>query len=179
MYVIYYISYQNELLYVGSTEHIAQRKRDHKSACFNKNDTRYNKKLYKYIRSQGIEWSSLQWSFEECLLETKKEAFEYETKKQIELNPLCNNILAKQSQKQRYEKNKEHIIEKNKEWAQNNREKVREIKKRYVENNPEKNRESKQKYKEKNREELNRRERERRAWKKISMEFLNNFEMLD
>jgi len=42
-----------ELNYVGSTSNMKQRRRNHKSDCFNANSPRYNLKLYKTIRDHG------------------------------------------------------------------------------------------------------------------------------
>ena len=42
-----------ELNYVGSTSNMKQRRRAHKSDCFNTNSPRYHLKLYKTIREHG------------------------------------------------------------------------------------------------------------------------------
>ena len=58
-YLIYHKYYGN--LYVGSTTNLQQRKYEHKSNCFNeKSKTKYDLKLYKFIRENNILWNDLE-----------------------------------------------------------------------------------------------------------------------
>jgi hypothetical protein len=45
--------------YIGSTENIEQRIQIHKSRCYNINSTKYNYKVYKYIRENCNDWSEV------------------------------------------------------------------------------------------------------------------------
>ena len=168
MYLIYYIYHKDCLLYIGSTKDFNGRKRHHKSYCYNKNDIQhYNLILYQYIRNNNIIWEDLIWKTEETNIINISEAHKLERVKIEELKPIYNVVIPTRSQEERYELNKEHILEKGKKWNEENKERVKENKKKWNEENKEKNREYKKKYREKNREEINKRERERRQNKKI------------
>ncbi len=69
IYTIYKISIAGED-YIGSTRDLKQRKREHKSSCYNPN---YHYKLYEHIRANGG-W--------DCCEITPVEEFECETKQQ-------------------------------------------------------------------------------------------------
>jgi ABC-type nitrate/sulfonate/bicarbonate transport system substrate-binding protein len=112
--------------------------------------------------------------FEE-ISEIKEEALRYETNAIIEHKPLCNCNLAKCSRKEWAEKNPEKIREYQRKYKEKNPEKRKAINDNWTKNNPEKVRDYLRKYKEKNKEKVNRQERQRRAWKKIQIEFLSNF----
>jgi hypothetical protein len=170
MYVIYYIYHNETLLYIGSSKDIADRKRHHKSECFNENGVNHNKPLYKHIRENNIEWDALEWRLEQTEITNLQEILEYETKKQLELKPIYNPIVAKRSQKERYEINKETIIQQAAEWAANNPERRKEIRDNWRKNNAEKEKESKRKYREANREKLREANRVRYAKKKAEQE---------
>jgi hypothetical protein len=45
--------YDQHLIYVGSTEDIKQREREHRSACHNPSRREYNKPFYKHVRKYG------------------------------------------------------------------------------------------------------------------------------
>lgn len=53
MIYIYKITF-GKYVYIGSTKNIRRRYTSHRSHCFNSNQKRYNKKLYKQIRDCGI-----------------------------------------------------------------------------------------------------------------------------
>jgi hypothetical protein len=72
IYTIYKISIAGED-YIGSTRDLKQRKREHKSACYNPNYHSYDSKIYTTIRANGG-W--------DCCEITPVEEFECETKQQ-------------------------------------------------------------------------------------------------
>lgn len=45
--------------YIGSTEDIEQRIKGHKTKCYDINSTKYNRKVYKYIRENCCDWSEV------------------------------------------------------------------------------------------------------------------------
>lgn len=52
-YFIYSINFNNEILYIGSTNNFSQRKHKHKKNTTNKRGKLYWLKLYLYIRENG------------------------------------------------------------------------------------------------------------------------------
>ncbi len=72
IYTIYKISIAGED-YIGSTRDLKQRKREHKSACYNPNYHSYDSKIYTTIRANGG-W--------DCCEITPVEEFKCETKQQ-------------------------------------------------------------------------------------------------
>jgi len=72
IYTIYKISIAGED-YIGSTRDLKQRKREHKSACYNPNYHSYDSKIYTTIRANGG-W--------DCCEITPVEEYECETKQQ-------------------------------------------------------------------------------------------------
>jgi predicted GIY-YIG superfamily endonuclease len=53
--IIYKIEHNvdKKLVYVGSTTNLKNRKKSHKSNCYNESDKKYNLKLYKIMRENG------------------------------------------------------------------------------------------------------------------------------
>ena len=74
IYTIYKISIAGED-YIGSTRDLKQRKREHKSSCYNPNYHGYHSKIYTTIRANGG-W--------DCCEITPVEEFECESKRQAE-----------------------------------------------------------------------------------------------
>ena len=103
--------------YIGSTKDMKDRKRQHKYSCTNPNSSRYNFKVYKYIRSNGG-YSS--WSYE--ILEhittsiNKYELHDLERKAIQTMKPSLNcsmpNRDRKEYDKQYRQQNKAYINEK-------------------------------------------------------------------
>jgi len=79
--------------YIGSTKNIKERKRAHKTSCYNPHDKKYNCKVYQYIRNNGV-WEN--WDM--IVLQTVKYNEKYELRKnereEIEkLKPTLNTIM--------------------------------------------------------------------------------------
>jgi len=113
-------SFEDPGIYVGSTKDMRTRKNQHKYDCNNPNDSKYNLKVYQYIRDYGG-WSN--WFM------LTLEEFEYETKEQLrdreqywikELKPNLNGQDAVQDKERLKDYHKKH----NKKYKKENREKI-------------------------------------------------------
>ena len=101
MYLIYYIYYQKQLLYIGSTNNFKRRKRSHKSNCYNQKQKKdYNQNIYKHIRNNNINWGDLEWKVDETDITDVKDAHRLEGFKILEMKPLCNEIIAGRTQRE-------------------------------------------------------------------------------
>jgi len=130
-YDIYRITCKCGLNYIGSTNNFKQRMIDHKKNYYNENRDNYNNKVYKHIRSccKFTDcYSSVIFTGYGCY----KIATETETKYQYEYDSVNNGLntyYARRSGKQRYQDNKQKIIEKNKEYYENHKKQINEKKK--------------------------------------------------
>lgn len=111
--------------YVGHTTSFKDRKRNHKSNCYNEKCKSYNLKIYKIIRENGgwENWSMIEIEKYPCndLNEaTKRERVWYE-ELNADMNSHNPNITYKEYR------------EYNKEWKKNNKEKIKEQQKKYYE----------------------------------------------
>lgn len=157
-YVVYTIKYNNDIIYIGSTYNIRNRKIDHKSVCYNEDSKQYNFKLYKRIRENNIDFKELKFEIVEKVEnkfssdnENKKEARkreEHYRKKYIEITGgnITNMIRAcrtdeeikeqmKATKKKYYENNKEELNANQKKYNENNKEDRKAYHKKYYENN--------------------------------------------
>ena len=137
--VIYMIKkkddYDNENVYIGSTNNFKQRKWDHKNTCNNPNLKGYNYKIYKYIRENGG-WDEFVINVIEAYpCSCKRELVKREDEIMCEIKSNLNNIRAKRSIKEYRIDNRDKIKEKNKEYYENNCDKINEYNKEYYENN--------------------------------------------
>lgn len=112
IYTIYKISIAGED-YIGSTKDLKQRKREHKSCCYNPNYQAYNCKFYTTIRANGG-W--------DCCEITPVEEFECETRQQAlireeywrrEYKALLNSQQAYTTVEERTNKLKMHSLNRN------------------------------------------------------------------
>jgi hypothetical protein len=94
--VMYYIYFENTLLYIGHSTNFEQRKNSHKSSCYNQQNinTKYDLKIYKHIRDNNINWDQLEWIFENYPCINVIQAREREGELQKLYNPLCNVNIA-------------------------------------------------------------------------------------
>lgn len=102
--------------YVGSTNNFTQRKREHKSRCYNEKDKHYNLEIYTFIRNHGG-WDN--WNIE--LLEETENGREKEQYWINYYNPTLNSCVAISNNERRrklktesYHRHKEKHTEKNK-----------------------------------------------------------------
>jgi hypothetical protein len=157
MYSIYKIEHKTnpELVYVGSTSHFNQRKKQHKRRC-NSSEL----KVYEMIREHGgwDQFDMVELKQIEC---TQLESRQEEERVRIELNARLNMIRAvadpeyvKEQRKQYYEQNREQILEYKKEYREQNLVHISERDKQYHEENREQRLEDMKQYREQNRERI-------------------------
>ena len=150
--------------YIGSTNNIHRRQKEHKSCCNNKNSSDYNKKVYKYIRENGgfdkFDFEILEiGEYEDKKLLHERERFFIEQNKPSLNNNIPNRTkeewreVNKENKKEHYQKNKEHY----KEHYQKNKEIINNRAKEHYQNNKEKIKE----YYQKNKEKINEKKREK------------------
>jgi hypothetical protein len=149
--IIFYIIKCNDLektdIYVGSTFNFIKRKWEHKSICNNPNHTKYNRKIYIYIRENGG-WDAFNMTMLDrkvCvdMLEARKHEQSLIDKYKANLNMVkaftditrkersyqyyieCADKI-KEQKHQYYIENTDKISEKNKQWRIKNVDKLRE-----------------------------------------------------
>jgi len=104
--------------YIGSTNDMKRRKRDHKHNCTNENSRDYNYKVYQYIRSNGG-YSSWKYQILEHITTSinKYELHDLERKAIHDMKPSLNVSVPNRSKNEYMEKyredNKQRINEKN------------------------------------------------------------------
>ena len=114
--------------YVGSTTNIDQRKREHKSRCYNEKDNHYYLKIYTFIRNHG-DWDN--WNIE--LLEGTENGREREQYWIDHFNPSLNSCVAvsndehlRKLRSKSYHRHKEKHFEKNRITSNEHYEKNKE-----------------------------------------------------
>jgi hypothetical protein len=176
--------YDNENVYIGSTNDIERRKNQHKKRCNNPNDKKYNLKVYQYIRDNG-RWDEFVINVIEAYpCSCKRELEKREDEIMCQMDSKLNTNRANRGQKQYridnrekileynkeqlleqnkeyYELNKEKILEYNKEWYENNKDKVLEYHKEYYENNKDKKLEYQKEYYENYKDKIKERQKEK------------------
>ena len=110
----------------------------HKSDCTNPNSKSYNQKNYKYIRENGgwDEWLMIE--IEKYPCKDVYEAIARERVIQAEMKAKLNSVIAGRTQKQRYQDNREKILEQKKQYSQDNYDKIKEYQKQYYQDNHDK-----------------------------------------
>ena len=95
--------------YVGSTNDIKRRRRQHKSKCNNPNDDAYNKLLYKFIRDNNG-WDNFTFrKIKTVHYDDKTELLDKERRWIERLNATLNKVVPGRTKKEYREKNKETI----------------------------------------------------------------------
>ncbi len=151
---IYKIELEGKLLYIGkTTQKLSKRKGAHKSICFSKNKTNYNRLFYKTLREEynitGKNFSQLinLECIEEVIYEGKFQLQLRERNYIVKLKPSCNKnvpysfncdgLTKKEIFKLRYINNKEKLSNKQKIYREKNKDKISKRKKIYREKNKE------------------------------------------
>jgi hypothetical protein len=113
--------------YVGGTNNLEQRMRNHKKSCNNLNNKEYNKPLYQFIRANGgfNNWSVNILEHYPC--NNKQELLEREDHWILQFSNLLNCCRAKRSQKQYKIDNKDKI----KQYNIDNADKIKQYKQQY------------------------------------------------
>jgi hypothetical protein len=136
--VIYQIICNDENIndvYVGTTTNFKNRKRLHKSDCNNEKCTKYNCKVYKFIRNNGG-WTN----FSMILIEKfpcnnsleahERERYHYDILNCTLNTNVPNRTMTKELRKEHYKKNKDKIKEQSKirakRYYEKNKDKIRE-----------------------------------------------------
>jgi hypothetical protein len=128
----------NENIYVGSTTNFRGRKLQHKKSTHNPNEKKYYRSSYKYIRENGgwDEWEMI--AIETYPCKSKRE-LEIRERYHIEtLKSKLNQFIPTRTKKERYDDNKEMILNKIKQYNKDNRDKILEYNKQYREDNRDK-----------------------------------------
>ncbi len=162
---IYKIVINNQdMIYIGSTKDLNQRKRTHKSNCFRVNGKKYNLNVYKIIRDKGItrdnfnEMVDIVW-IEDVNYNERHELTAREKHYIMELKPCGNMKIPYDKCKEEYQKEyRENNKDKNKEYKteyrEKNKDKIKEKDREYQKKNYEKNKEKKKEYYEKNKDKI-------------------------
>ena len=138
-YKIVNINRDIELCYVGSTVNMKERVRTHRNVCNNKNNKRFNNKLYTTIREHGgwCEFKMIEIGTAEQLTLTQARIIEEEFR--VKLNAKLNShkcfSTPEQTKQQDYEyreKNKEKIAVEQKEYREKNKEQIAEKRKEKI-----------------------------------------------
>lgn len=121
-YEIKHKTNHNLMTYIGSTNNLTLRRHRHKSNCTNSNGKNYNVPLYQYIREHGG-WENWQMNL----------IYEGEDYKKMEqdlirdnYDNLLNKVIPNRTTAQYHEDNKEHILEKKKEYREKKKDHLRE-----------------------------------------------------
>jgi len=150
--VIYKIYCKDEKItdcYVGSTNNFDKRCGEHIKYCNNEKSSKYNYKVYKYIRAHG---GFDNFIIEEIIECDESNRYDCEVHYFLKLNSKLNSYWPRRSKKQyridnrerlneenrqRYNDNREQILEQRKQYRIHNREKILERQKQYRINNSE------------------------------------------
>lgn len=142
-------------IYIGHTCNLAKRRWHHKNCCNNENG-KYNMKVYQFIRENGgwDNWSVI--LVDKCPCLDLEEATKIERHYIEILNATLNMVIPSRTTKEYYYANKEKRLENHKKWVNENPDKVKQYTIEYREKNKErileKDRESSKLYREKNKE---------------------------
>jgi hypothetical protein len=126
-------------IYIGSTTSFRKRKNSHKTSCNNSNNSKYNYKVYQFIRANGgfDNWSMIQI---EPYNATDKRNLETRERYHVDLlKPKLNSVIPTRSKKEQqkiyYHNNQADIQEQQKIYYQNNQAHIKEKTKIYREKN--------------------------------------------
>lgn len=127
--------------YVGSCCNFSRRKSTHKTACTNENVKDYHYPVYQFIRLNGgwKNWSMIE--LEKYTCNSKRELEKREREVMQELKATLNKSVPTRSPNERYEDNKETILQYHKEYYHEHKIEHSEYCKQYYQNNREKLRE--------------------------------------
>jgi len=153
----------DDMIYIGSTEDIKCRMSTHKIRCNNIKSRNYNYKVYKYIRDNGG-WN--EWKYEiidEVEVALREDAGIYEGEYIIKYDAInklndvvagrCLNKSKNQYHKEKYQRNKEDILQRVTEYRNKNKDAINQ---------------RRREYNEQNKDDINERRRERRRLAKLN-----------
>ena len=106
-------------IYVGSTTNFRQRKGQHKHSCTIQSNRSHNCRVYKFIRENGG-WGNWDMIEIEKYNATDKRDLEQREREHIEnLGATLNLFIPTRTDREYYDVNKEHIIEKSRKYSAN------------------------------------------------------------
>ena len=132
-YTFYRIYSKNPAItecYIGSTEDLYQRKILHKSDCNNINSTRYNIKVYQYIRSNGG-FDEFEFEIVDTFTSSETDRFIHENKLMDLYGSTLNTKRAFRTEEERKEYDKEYKKEYSKEYYETHKEEIKEYSIKY------------------------------------------------
>jgi len=160
--VIYIIKCKDETIkdcYIGSTINFKNRKKNHKSDCYNEKCKSFNYKVYKFIRDNGGTDNFYFDILKNVNCNNKQELHKLEGEYIKLYTPSLNSQAAhtlyyvnrKEYDKKYYIDNKDYILKVHNKWKKNNKDKIKEHNKEYNK----KNKEYRKEYYEKNKDTIN------------------------
>ena len=175
----------DDMVYIGSTEDIKYRMSKHKIRCNNINSHKNNLKVYKYIRNNGGWDAWTYEIIDEVEVALRNDAARYEGEYIIKYDAInkLNVGVAGRTNKEYRKQNTEKIKEYNKEYSntekrkeyikqyyQKNKEDILQKQKEYqkYEQNKERIKQRQKEYREKNKDAINERRRENRRLAKLN-----------
>lgn len=105
---IYYVYFNDELLYIGSTTNFIERKSSHKRLIINK-DKPKRRPFHISFDETNIDFDDLRWEREDVCFETKEELRRYEGSKIREFKPKYNIAIAGRTKEEYQIENKERF----------------------------------------------------------------------
>ena len=148
------LDYDDNNIYVGSTTNFRLRKNQHKNCCNNEKSKYYNFNVYQFIRENGGWDNWVMIPIEQYPCNSKEEKLIRERHHIDILRPILNIVKPGRTPKERYNDDKEKILEKRKEYYEYNKEKIKEKSKEYYEANKNKKIEKSNEYYEDNKEKV-------------------------
>ena len=144
----------DENIYIGHTTDIVKRRYQHKTACINPNDKRHKLKVYQFICENGgwDNWKMILVEKYPCNDVDEAKARERYWIKELQVT--LNSYEPCRTKKERYQDNKEQLLEQKKEYYKNNKQQIAEKHKEWYENNKEKIAEKSKEWREKNKEKI-------------------------
>jgi len=142
--------YDDTNIYVGSTSNFKNRKNQHKNACFNEKNKRYNLSIYQYIRDNGGWDNWVMIPIEQYPCNSKKELLIRERHHIDLLRPTFNKQIPTRTPKEYREDNKENY----KKWREDNKKAISEYDKKWRKANKEKKQKNHKKWRESHKEEI-------------------------
>ena len=154
-------------VYVGSTTNMSRRKSEHKGACNNRNGTKYNFNVYRFIRENGgwANWSMI--VVEDFPCDNKHELETRERFHIEDLHSILNKFIPTRTRKEWVQHNAEKIKDYQNQYHIDNSEKVKEQTKQYRVDNSEEIKERNKQYRLNNVERIKEYRKEVREKKKV------------
>ena len=148
-------------VYIGSTCNLIRRRACHKKCCNNENNEKYNLKVYKFIRDHGGWDNWIVLKIKDTPVDNVDELRLREREEFEKIGATLNMCYPQRSYKEYYEENREHIIQKKKEY--NNLQEVKQRHREYYQENKQEIRHKKKEYYQENKQEINEKRREKVA----------------